>query len=376
MTIIQEVSAALVAVPLPQPTSFSSRTVHERHYVLVKVTGDDGVTGIGFAYPGHKAGHLAVDAVAELLAPVLVGRDAHHIEGLWQSMYQESLLHGRYGSVMRGLSALDIALWDRNARAAKVSLHRHLGARTDKVHAYASGGYYVDGKGPEHLAEEVAAYVKAGFDAVKIKVGRYGLAEETARIRAAREAIGPDILLMLDANNAFRDLPEAIRAARSWEQFEPCFLEEPFLPDDLARHASLSRATSIPIATGEIEAGHWRIKDLLDQGSAIYLQHDAAVVGGITPLRKIAALADAYGATMAPHWFHEVHAHVVATMPEGAWVEYFPSNDVFNFRDVVTRQHPVVDSYIQLGDEPGLGFDFAEDVINEHLVGDWVTVSR
>jgi L-alanine-DL-glutamate epimerase-like enolase superfamily enzyme len=334
------------------------------------------VTGIGFCYPGHKGGHITAEAVADLLAPAIVGRDAHHGQGLWDAMYQEALLHGRYGSVMRGLSALDIALWDRNARAAGLSLHRYLGARVDKVQAYASGGYYVDGKGPEGIAAEVAAYAAQGFRAVKIKVGRFDLAEETRRIRAAREAIGPDVLLMLDANNAFRDLPSAIRAARAWEQFDICFLEEPFGPDDLARHAQLARATSIPIATGEIEAGHWRAKDLLDQNAAMYLQHDAAVVGGITPLRKIATLADAYGATMAPHWFHEVHAHVVATMPEGSWVEYFPSNDVFNFRDVLTAEPDFSAGYLHLGDEPGLGFEFDEPAVEKYLVRPWVTVRR
>jgi L-alanine-DL-glutamate epimerase-like enolase superfamily enzyme len=376
MTTIEQVSAALVAVPLPQATSFSSRTVLERHYALVTVTGDDGVTGIGFCYPGHKSGHLAVEAVTDLLAPVLIGRDAHHVQGLWDAMYQESLLHGRYGSVMRGLSALDIALWDRNARAADVSLHRYLGARTDRVQAYASGGYYLDGKGPDKLADEVSGYVARGFHAVKIKVGRLGLAEETLRIRAAREAIGPDVLLMLDANNAFRDLPTAIRAARAWEELDPYFLEEPFGPDDLTRHAQLAQATSIPIATGEIEYGHWRVKELLDQRSAVFLQHDAAVVGGITALRKVAALADAYGATMAPHWLHELHAHVVATLPHGSWVEYFPSNDVLNFRDIITAQPHVQDGYLTLSDAPGLGFDFDEAIVEKYLVRPWTTVTR
>jgi L-alanine-DL-glutamate epimerase-like enolase superfamily enzyme len=376
MTAIEQVSAALVAVPLPRATSFSSRTVVERHYALVTVTGDDGVTGIGFCYPGHRAGQLAVEAVTDLLAPVLIGRDAHHVQGLWDAMYQESLLHGRYGSVMRGLSALDIALWDRNARAAGVSLHRYLGARTDRVQAYASGGYYLDGKGPEQLAEEVAGHVASGFRAVKIKVGRLSLAEETQRIRAAREAIGPDVPLMLDANNAFRDLPTAVRAARVWEEFDPYFLEEPFSPDDLTRHARLAEATSIPIATGEIEYGHWRVKDLLDQRAAVFLQHDAAVGGGITALRKVAVLADAYGATMAPHWFHEVHSHVVATLPEGSWVEYFPTNDVLNFRDVITSQPRVEDGHIVLGDAPGLGFGFDETAVDKYLVRPWTTVRR
>ena len=119
-------------------------------------------------------------------------------------MYQEVLLHARVGSVMRALSIIDTALWDRNARAANLPLYRYLGAAyEDTVPAYASGGYYLDGKTPEMLGEEMAGYVALGFDAVKMKVGRGDLRSEETRIAAARKAIGPDVLLMLDANNAW-----------------------------------------------------------------------------------------------------------------------------------------------------------------------------
>src|SRR6185312_11506147 len=154
-----------------------------------------------------------------LLAKKLIGEDAHRVEGLWEAMYQEGLLTGRLGAVLRAISALDIALWDRNARAAGLPLFKYLGAaRTDAVPAYASGGYYLAGKTPEMLGEEVAGYVRQGFKAVKIKVGREqdpGL--ERARIAAARAAIGPGVLLMLDANNAWSDLPTALRFMRVYE---------------------------------------------------------------------------------------------------------------------------------------------------------------
>ena len=149
MTKITQVRARAVAVPLEVATSFSRRSVSERHYALVEVTGDDGVKGIGFCYAGHAGGTLVTKAVHDLLARKLVGEDAHRVEGLWEEMYQEALLHGRLGAVLRALSALDIALWDRNARAAKLPLHKYLGAAVlDRVPAYASGGYYLPGKTP------------------------------------------------------------------------------------------------------------------------------------------------------------------------------------------------------------------------------------
>jgi L-alanine-DL-glutamate epimerase-like enolase superfamily enzyme len=375
MTRIAQIELATAVVPLPEPTGFSSRTVTQREYTLVRVTGDDGVSGIGFCYPGHKAASLASKAVRDLLGPVLLGADAHLVEGNWARMYQEALLHGRTGSVMRGLSALDIALWDRNARAAGLPLHKYLGGLSDTVEAYASGGYYTAGKGPDGLADELRGYVDAGFTAVKIKVGRLSLGEEVARVRAAREAIGPDVHLMLDANNAFQDLPTALRAARAWEQFDPYFLEEPFSPDDIVNHGRLARATTIPIATGEIEAGRWRTKELLDAGGAIILQQDAAVCGGISELRKIADLAGAYGVRLCPHWFHDLHAPLVGAFGSAQYVEYFVGNAVFNFSDLIDEQLRVQDGVISLHDKPGLGFDFDESALEACVPKGWSSLA-
>ncbi len=147
MPIIESVSVAAVAVPLDKATSFSARTVSECHYCLVKVRGKDDNEGIGFCYVGSAGGDIAKIAVEQLLAPKLIGQNSHRSEGLWMDMYNESILQGRAGAVMRGISILDTALWDLNARAAKLPLHHYLGSVVDdRVPAYASGGYYLDGK--------------------------------------------------------------------------------------------------------------------------------------------------------------------------------------------------------------------------------------
>jgi len=231
-------------------------------------------------------------------------------------MYQEALLHGRAGAVMRALSAIDIALWDHNARAANLPLWRMLGGFYDhSVPAYASGGYYLDGKGHDGLQAELADYLAMGFDAVKIKVGRLSVREEAARMQAAREAVGDDVHLMLDANNAWSNLEDALRYMQAYEPWNPYWIEEPFTPDAIDLHARLAQRTSIPVATGEIEVGRWRFKDLLDQDAAMILQPDAAVLGGITEFRRVAATAAAYGVSICPHWFHDLHLHLVAAAP-------------------------------------------------------------
>jgi len=373
MTTISKVEATTASVPLDRVTSFATRVVAERHYGLVRVTGDDGVCGIGFCYAGSSGGQLVADAVRQILAPVVVGYDAHAVERIWADLYQEALLQGRAGSVIRAISAVDIALWDRNARAAGLPLHKYLGAyRERSVPAYASGGYYLDGKTPEMLGEELAGYVAQGFRAVKMKVGRLSPKEEAARIVAAREAVGPDVLLMLDANNAWRDLPTALRYMAAYEPSDPYWIEEPFSPDDIDNHARLARAQPVPVATGEIEVGRWRHKELLEKEAAAILQTDAAVCGGISEWRRIDSTAASHGVPLCPHWFHDLHAPLVAASPNCQFVEYFPDNQVLNFRRLLDRQLKVLDGgELALHDGYGLGFDFDEEAVRRYSFDGW-----
>ncbi|PRY02403.1 mandelate racemase/muconate lactonizing enzyme family protein [Allonocardiopsis opalescens] len=366
---VAAVETRVARVPLRQVTSFATRQVSARDYVLVTVTDADGVQGRGFCYAGASGGEVVSAAVAALLGPVVAGRDPFGVERIWQDMYQEALLHGRTGSAMRALSALDIALWDHNARALGLPLHRLLGGfRAETVPAYASGGYYLDGKTPDDLGEELASYVAAGFRAVKMKVGRLSPAEEEERVAAARRAVGDGVLLMLDANNAWSDLPTALRTMDRLARYDPYWIEEPFGPDDIDNHARLAAAIRVPVATGEIEAGRWRHKELLERGAAAVLQTDAAVCGGITEFRRIAATAASFGVPLAPHWFHDLHAHLVAATPNCTFTEFFADDSVLNFRTLVDTQLAVRDGRLVLPAGPGLGFGFDADAVERHTV--------
>jgi L-alanine-DL-glutamate epimerase-like enolase superfamily enzyme len=371
---IQSIEVCALAVPLDKITSFSNRTVTARHYGLVKVRSTDGIEGLGFCYVGSAAGKLFHVAVEELLAPVLLGRDSSAVEGLWKTMYQEALLQGRMGTVMRALSALDTALWDLNARSAKLPMHKFLGAvELDSVPAYASGGYYLEGKTAQGVADEMAGYVAQGFGAVKMKTGRWSPQGEETRVRAAREAVGPDVELMLDCNNGWVDTVQAMEYLRRIEQYNPYFIEEPFGPDDVESHARLAKLTRIPVATAEIGYGRWYHKQLLDMGAAAILQTDAAVCGGISEWRRIAATAGSYGVQMCPHWFHDLHAPLVAATPNARYVEFFADDQVLNFRRLVDRQLECKDGRVMLHQEPGLGFNFDEREVAKH--GRWTTLS-
>lgn len=359
-------------VPLDRVTSFATRTVAARDYGLVRVRTSDGAEGIGFCYAGSSGGGLVTHAVRELFAPLLIGQDPYRVEGLWERMYGEAILQGRAGAVMRALSIIDIALWDRNARAAGLPLYKFMGAHAEEsVDAYASGGYYLDGKTPQMLGAEMAGYVSQGFRAVKMKVGRLSPSQEEERIAAAREAIGPDVLLMLDANNAWSDLPTALRYMARYEPYDPYWIEEPFGPDDIDNHARLAERTPVIVATGEIEVARWRFKELLDKEAAGILQADAAVCGGVTEWRRIAATASSYGVTICPHWFHDLHVHLVAASSNARFVEFFIDDQVLNFRRLIDRQLEFRDGRLQLPTGAGLGFDFDDRAVSQYASDPW-----
>ncbi|MEO6959513.1 MAG: mandelate racemase/muconate lactonizing enzyme family protein [Burkholderiaceae bacterium] len=369
---IVSVQVRTIRIPLDHVTSFSTRVVSARDYTVVKVATADGQEGIGFCYGGSRGGVLVTHAVRELYKEMLIGQDALRVEGLWQDMYQDTLLHGRAGSAMRALSIIDIALWDRNARAAGLPLSKYLGGYAkEKVPAYASGGYYLEGKTPEKLGEELKGYVEQGFKAVKIKVGRLSLREEEIRIKAAREAIGDDILLMLDANNAWHDVPTAVEYMKRYEPSNPYWIEEPFSPDDINSHAELARRTFISVATGEIEAGRWRHQELLQKHAAAILQSDAAVCGGISEWRRIAAAAAGFGVSLCPHWFHDLHVHLVAATPNAHFVEFFPNDQVLNFRRLIDTQLVLEDGDLVVPTGPGLGFRFDEKALEKYAIENW-----
>ena len=322
----------------------------------MRVTTDSGTEGIGFCYGGHKAGSVVTIAVRELLREVVVGRDPHQVEAIWEAMYRETLLHGRRGSVLRAISAVDLALWDAVSKEAGLPLYKYLGGYYEEmVPAYASGGYYAEGNGLEELSQEMDGYLDMGFRAVKIKVGGVPVADDALRVKAARDAVGPDVPLFLDANNAYPNAHSATLAIRLFERYDPGWIEEPLMPDDIRGHAEIAVAVGTPVATGEIHATRWEFLQLIQERAASVLQPDAGVCGGITEWRKIAAVAAAYNLPVAPHWLADLHVHLVASTPNATWVEYFTDFSIINLGRLFSTSLEVVLGGLALPQRPGLG---------------------
>ncbi|MBI2869996.1 MAG: mandelate racemase/muconate lactonizing enzyme family protein [Chloroflexi bacterium] len=375
---ITEVLANTVVLPLGKVLVYPTRTMISREFTLVRVRDSSGAEGTGYCCGGYgykepsRVGHLCTLAVRDLLRDYVLGEEPSQVEGIWDAMFKGSVLHGRRGMVLRSMSAIDIALWDLRARQAGVSLATLLGThKRDTVPAYGSGGVYVKGKTPDDLAKEVKSYVDMGFKAVKIKVGTAAPREDVARVKACREAIGPDVQLLLDANNAWPDAAAAIRVIRLFEEYDPGWIEEPVMPDDIKASAAIAAAIRPPVATGEIEATRWGFENIIEHRAASILQPDVGVCGGITEWRKIAALAAGHSLRVSPHWFPEIHVHLVAATPNAMWVEYVPETHVSSFRLILKSSLEVRQGELVVPRAPGLGIELDDKAIARYSVDGW-----
>lgn len=372
---IEEVRARAVAIPIERPTHISTRTLRERHYLLVEVIATDGV-GVGYAYVGTSGGRLLAAVVTDVLRPVLVGVQAEDIYGSWEYMYQENLLIGRRGAILRGISAVDIALWDLRAKACGVPLAVLLGGSINRpIPAYASGGYYRPDDGPieQSVIHEITANREAGFRDHKIKVGGLPVRQDAARVAAAIETMGEHGRLALDANNAYRDVTAALAAARAFERAAGerglWWFEEPLSPEDIAGHAELARVLETPVATGEIHQTRWEFARLIECRAADVLQPDAGVLGGISEWLRVAHMASAFGLQVAPHWHANLHAHLAAAVPNVAVIEHFDlGKDIYNFELLLTPESRlrVSDGAAHLSNRPGIGVEFDEDAVRRY----------
>lgn len=357
-----------VRVPLPKPVSFSIKTLHHRENIIVELETEDGATGTGFCLQDNSAS-AARDALENDLLPSVIGTDARQIRRIWETMFRQSVRAGRRGSLLHALSAVDIALWDLLARSTDLPLHELLGSYRSSVPAYASGGYYHEGESLERLEEEISGYLEKGFGAVKIKVGRLSLREEQERVRLVRELIGPERRLMVDANQAYRDVESAAALCRRIEPYDISWFEEPFAVDEVESFVRLKTKTSIPLATGEVEATRWAFKELIHRGAVDIIQPDATVCGGITEWLQIVAFASAWGVPVAPHYHWDLHVQLGCVSPQVSLLEKFEGTNVKNLDLILERPVNVDDTgHLRVPDGAGHAISF-----NQEAVERWTT---
>lgn len=366
---ITEVESFAISIPLEEPVAFATRIVEERDHTVVRIHTADGTKGIGYTL-GYGGATLIADAVEELLVPIIEGQDPRDTTRLWQEMFDGTVQIGRKGVLLRAISIVDIALWDIKAKKAGMPLYKLLGGTADRIPSYASGGYYRDEKGLEGLREEMQQYVDRGHDVMKMKVGRKSLEREVDRVQAARDTIGPDRTLLLDANGKWDDKLEAVRACEAFAEYDPYFIEEPVMPDSVELMSKVNAALPYSVAAGELEFSRYGFAELLRENAVDIVQPDATVVGGITEWLRVAHTASTHDIPVAPHYNWDLHVQLLGAIENGRWAEYFyPDNSVKVFDDVLKYpMEPDSEGKLEIPDRSGHGVEFNADALDSYRV--------
>jgi D-arabinonate dehydratase len=213
------------------------------------------------------------------------------------------------------------------------------------------------------LVKEIEARLDEGFNAFKIKVGRFSIKQDLERVKAVREAIGPDATLMIDANNAY-DPMTAIKAGRLYEKYDPYWFEEPVWPDDIRGSAAVAEALDTPVASGELEYTRYGFRDIIQNRAADIIQPDASIMGGITEWLRVNSMAVSLGIGVSPHNAQEINSHLAGAKPNVLFVEFFVEGGDIRLEDKLFKDYRKPENgYLTLPEEPGLGIRLNEDAI-------------
>jgi D-galactarolactone cycloisomerase len=348
---------------------YPGSTPRKRNATIASGGGTPGMTQLELQTDAGIVGRSIPSGSQEIitsqLLPKIVGMNPFHVEAIWDRMYRYNRKPVAKGLYISAMGSVDIAVWDLIGKALNRPTYEVLGAFTDRVRVYAAGGYYEEGKGVRELVREMEGYVREGFKAVKMKIGGESTTHDSERVRAVREAIGPDIDLMIDANNRWT-APEAVRFGRMVEKYNPFWFEEPVEASDFAGCAEVRRKLSIPIAAGENEFTRWGARDLIAANAVDILQCDTVLAGGISEGRKIAMLASANHLMVSPHGNPHNAVHLLASLPNALIMETYPA--VESRYNLALPLFPVKDGYIEVPKKPGLGMDPDPEVVKKYRV--------
>ena len=352
-----------------------------RQTVLCVISTDEGIEGVGEAlYVGGPA-KIAASMIKEAYAPLLIGKDPLDNAVIWDFLYNRTRDQGMKGLPITALSAVDIALWDIKGKALKLPVSKLLGGTyRDKARVYATGLYEPQNvpSVKDALVDEALGYKKDGFSAMKLKIG-YGIETDMSYVMAVREAIGDDVLLMVDANHAY-NAAEAIRLARKMERYDVYWFEEPVPPEDIDGYVEVKQKSNILIAGGECEYTRFGFRELITRRAVDILQPDLCATGGFTEMMRIIALASAWNVPIMPHvWGTNVglaaSLQLFAVLPHFP-ERRFPAEPFFEYdrsphplRDKVTHEKFVMkDGYLDIPQRPGLGITLDTDFVKKHTI--------
>jgi galactonate dehydratase len=358
------------------------QTVRADRFMYVKVETDEGITGIGELHPASGTGgtpYLPLAGV-EYCAEYLVGQDPRQTERHWQHLFRRCLFRGG-ADAMAAIGALDIALWDIKGKELGRPVHELLGGPTrERIRLYT----HLSGNTPQALAEQALACVEQGYTAVRLyPFGDFGAADfeegrglesmsyaamirsAEERVAAVREALGPDVDIMIDVVNRLSPA-EAIAVGRALEPYRLFFFEDPIEPENMDAWQYVAANVPMPVAMGERLYTIYQFQDLLEHKGAAFVRPDLSLAGGFSNIKKIAALAEAYYAGVVPHnplscVLTAACAQLSASIHNLTVLEYPRDEQAAPKRDLVKEPLRREGGYLLLPDAPGIGIELNEE---------------
>jgi D-galactarolactone cycloisomerase len=347
--------------------------------MIVEVITDEGISGWGESLcHGLQPPQIAATIVDSVLKPIVVGQDPFDVDVLWERMYNLTRPFGQKGAVPNAISAVDIALWDCLGRALGKPVHKLLGgAYRTSLQPYATGFYRIKGKKyPEAAVDEARSHVKKGFTAMKLKIG-FGVEKDVDYILAVREAIGPEVVLMLDANHAY-NVSSARRILKSIESAAIHWFEEPISPEDIEGYRELKGLTATYIAAGENEFTKYGFREWISRRAVDVLQPDLCSSGGFTECKKILTLAQAWHMMLVPHvWGSGIglaaSLQFLATVPPAPlaltpiepMLEYDQSSHPFR-QELIFSAIQMKDGAVAVPGKPGIGVKVNREILQQY----------
>lgn len=358
---VTAVDTTLVHLPLPKPIGTAIHSIESTGLVLVEVKTDSGVVGQSHIFTINGDRLKAFDEMVKGLSKFVIGQDPHDTGLIWSAIWQEINPTGHKGVTVSALSSLDQACWDAVGKAAELPLHKLFGGSRNEIDTYASSGLWLSYTTAE-LVAEAKQFAESGFRSMKIRVGSDDPLEDIARVRAVRDAVGPGVGLLADANQRFNP-KAAIRLGRKLEQFDLIWFEEPVSAFDLQGHAEVKRALDVPIASGETEYTMLGMKAMLDANAADILMPDLQRIGGYTEFKKTAALAEANHIRVSSHFFTEASLCLAGSISNFMSVEHIDW-----FAPLFNETMELTDGKLKIPDRPGHGFTFNPEALSRYRI--------
>jgi len=359
---IANVKVTLLDLPYVEQPAFQAGYARNREILVVEIETTGGITGLGYQLylgPGFKTTRACLE---EIMIPHIVGRNASEVEAIWRELWRATLADGRGGAQLLALSAIDVALWDIVGQHAGLPLHRLWGNYRTEIPAYGSGCWR--GTGGDGMVEKAKRFVAEGYGAIKMQVGHtWTDKQDIDNVRRVREAVGDEVDIMVDVNMAWT-ADHAIVMGRNLEAFDIYWLEEPVVPDDFSGYLRIAQSLDLRVVGGESHFTRFDLKPFFENPQLPILQPDV-VRGGLTELRKIAAVSDTWGMQIAPHLYPELMVHLMASIPNGLVLE-----EMGLLADIWVAAPACVSGVITAPETPGHGLQIKPEIMVDAKVSD------